>query len=348
MRFGIKSMAIGLAVCCAAVTLSKAEVPKAAPDFKEVYDLVAAHLAGTSPAELNRTAVQAFVSALGPRVSLGNAGISNAPLVAKTSFFDGGIAYLRLNSVEEGLPAAVRQGIAKASGTNKLNGVVLDLRYAGGMDYAAAGGTADVFLKTERPLLDWGAGMSHSSQKDNALTMPVAILVNHQTTGGAEALAAAMRETGTALIIGSRTAGQAMMFQEFPLREGGELRIATGPIRLGNGAPVTDGLAPDINVNVSPEDERAYYADAFKDLAKPSSLAGTSFASAGPANSTNRTRRARFNEAELVRERKEGFNPDDEQTDAAGDLERPVVRDPALARALDVLRGLAVVRQSRF
>jgi hypothetical protein len=55
-----------------------------------------------------------------------------------------------------------------------------------------------------------------------------------------------------------------------------------------------------------------------------------------------------LNEAELVREHREGADLDAEP--AAGrepEPEKPVVRDPVLARALDLLKGLAVVRHSR-
>jgi hypothetical protein len=57
----------------------------------------------------------------------------------------------------------------------------------------------------------------------------------------------------------------------------------------------------------------------------------------------------RFNEAELVREHREGRDRDTGETPRARapEPERPVVSDPALARALDLLRGLAVVRQSK-
>ena len=53
-------------------------------------------------------------------------------------------------------------------------------------------------------------------------------------------------------------------------------------------------------------------------------------------------------EADLVRERREGLTLD---SDTNNGLEREsdaaVVHDPALARALDLLKGLAVVHQSR-
>ena len=65
--------------------------------------------------------------------------------------------------------------------------------------------------------------------------MPVAVLVNHDTSGAAEVVGALVRETGTGLILGSTTAGRAMTTKDFPLEGGAELRIATGPIMLGNG-----------------------------------------------------------------------------------------------------------------
>jgi hypothetical protein len=53
-----------------------------------------------------------------------------------------------------------------------------------------------------------------------------------------------------------------------------------------------------------------------------------------------------MNEADLVRERRRGLNGEGTPAPVAAEPERPVVRDPALARALDVLKGLAVVRRT--
>ena len=128
------------------------------------------------------------------------------------------------------------------------------------------------------------------------------------------------------------------------------MRIATAPIHVGDGSPLSiQGVMPDITVELSQQEERAYYADAFKEVTRTGVLAGAGLSLTNEANGTNRTRRPRFNEAELVRERRDGFNPDlvllPEGRENEG--EKPVVRDPVLARALDVLKGLAVVRQSR-
>jgi hypothetical protein len=64
---------------------------------------------------------------------------------------------------------------------------------------------------------------------------------------------------------------------------------------------------------------------------------------------TNRpARRPRPTEADLVRARREGL-PLDAKVVTSREVEppRPVLQDPALARAVDLLKGLAVVRQGR-
>jgi C-terminal processing protease CtpA/Prc len=353
MRQGIISLVAGLLVVFTGQPGLRAEAKAEAPDFKEVYDSIREHLGGVTDAELNRAAVQALVNALAPKVSLvenGSNPPANGPLVTKASLYDGNIAYLRIGRVNDGLTKAVADAIEKLGSTNKLKGVALDLRYTGGDDYAVAAATADLFVKKEQPLLDWGNGVARSRQKQEVIDLPVAVLVNRQTSGAAEALAAVLRETGAGLILGSNTAGQAMIAQEFPLKNGERLRIATTPIRLGDGTALSaSGLKPDITVEVSPEDERAYYSDAFTEIPRSDFLASASLSLTNLPNGANRaTRRARFNEAELVRERRDGLNLDaDGSSRREAESERPVVHDPALARALDLLKGLAVVRQSR-
>ncbi len=326
-----------------------AESPQTGPDFREVYDLIREHLVGVSESELNHTAVQALVSAFSPRVSLVTDSSPQSAQekmdVSKSSLFDGGIAYVRVNRVGEELDQALRRACQQLATSNKLNGLVIDLRYADGTDYAAVAATAGVFVKKEQPLLDWGKGVVRSKEKSDAISLPLAVLVNGKTSAAAEALAAVLRETGTGLILGSRTAGHAMIAQDYPLKDGERLRIATRPIQLGDGSSLSiQGVKPDVTVEVPPEEERLYYADAFKQLSRP--IAGGSGSTTNLAQGTNRTRRPRFNEAELVRERRDGLAIESDFAASGSDSDKPVVRDPVLARALDFLKGLSVMRQT--
>jgi C-terminal processing protease CtpA/Prc len=357
IRNGIISLLAGLLVAVAGQPASRAQSKaeaSGAPDFKEVYESIRAHAAGLSEAELNRAAVEGLVAALGPKVMLVTNGSSakalgETPLVSRSGLMEGEIAYMRIEKVGEGLANAVREAWQTLGRTNKLKGVVLDLRYARGDDYAAAAATADLFLKKDLPLLNWGNGLVRSKEKADAISVPAAVLVNRSTAGAAEALAAAMRETGAGLILGGMTAGQAMIAQEFPLKNGDRLRIATAPVQLGDGSALSSqGLKPDITVDVTPEDERAYYADAFKAPGRSDLSAGAGLSLTNLGSGTNRApRRPRFNEAELVRERREGLSEADLTGGRDREAEKPIVYDPALARALDLLKGLAVVRRSR-
>jgi len=345
----------GLLLVVAFPSSSLADAKEEAPDFKEVFELVKSHVSGLSEEELNRAAVQGLLSALGPKVWLVTNGTSGKSAAAEThplmasSVYDGEIGYLRVGRVDDGLPKAIQDSCKGLSTTNKLKGLVLDLRYAAGDSFAAAAATADLFLKKERPLLNWGGGVVKSHEKEDAIDLPVAILVNRQTAGAAEALAAVLRETGAGLVLGTSTAGQAMIAEEFPLKNGTRLRIATAPVQLADGSTLSSsGLKPDIAVDVTSEEERAYYADSFVVLPKYDLVASANLTLANSAASTNRpARRPRLNEAELVRERRDAVPRDLEATNAReSELEKKIVHDPVLARALDLLKGLAVVRQS--
>ncbi len=369
-RFKFRSFLAGLLAVGLCQAGSRAASGAATNDFQEIYDLIRAHVTGVSDAELNRAAIQGLLTALGPRVSLVTNGApktaaAETPLLSKVTGFDDGILYLRVARVAQGLDENVAGAFQRSAATNKLKGLVLDLRYSGGTDYAAAADTADLFISKARPLLNWGSGSASSHEKTNAIQVPLAVLENGGTAGAAEALAAVLREAGAGLILGRRTAGQAMVMQGFPLKNGDELRIATARVTLGDGSALpSDGVKPDIEVVVNPDDEHAYYADAFYVVPRTNTLAAAIGSMTNPADGTNAPRRTRFNEAELVREHREGLDRDTGEArqpglrrapGAAGgvlasreaEAEPLVVSDPALARALDLLNGLAVVRQSR-
>src|SRR5712671_5322992 len=182
----IVCVVVGVATIFAGSAGLKAEPMREVPPFQEVYELIRTNLAGTSDAELNRAAVQGLLTTLGPKVALvTNAPAvtspSDAPLVGKPTIFDREIAYLRINRVEEGVAGQLRDTYQALASTNKLKGIVLDLRYADGVDYASAAAVADLFIKKERPLLNWGNGVVRSHEKGDAISVPLAVLVNHRS-----------------------------------------------------------------------------------------------------------------------------------------------------------------------
>jgi carboxyl-terminal processing protease len=274
--------------------------------------------------------------------------------LGKVSLYDDSYAYFRISRVEGNLAEKLRAAWQDLARTNKskIKGVILDLRFAGGTDYGVAAATANCFLNSDQALLDWGSGSARATTKTNAITVPVAILVNAQTTGAAEALAAALREANIGLILGGVTAGQANIFKDFSLGDGQKLRIATAQIKLGDGTILARGIKPDIAVETSLADERAYLEDPYKIL-HPLPPSTNQVATNSTLSGRDQPPHRPTNEAELVRERRAGEPLDegplelDDPSLGPEEPPRPVLADAALARALDLLKGLAVLQQSR-
>lgn len=335
-----------------AVSRGLSAAPETLPKFQEVYQLLLTNGSGFTEQELDRAAVKGLLDQLQSRVVLvtntAPGAIVKTDLVSKVSVFDSAYPYFRIEKVEGGLKDALKSAYEKISATNKIKGVVLDLRYAEGTDYLAAAKAADLFLKTERTLLRWGETSARSTSKENAISVPVAVLVNQQTSGAAEALAGIIRETQIGLVIGTNTAGQASIFKEFPLENGQSLKVASAPVKLANGKKIPEhGLKPDIGVVVSAEDEKAAYENPYRVSVDEPTLAETE---TNDSASSSVLPRRRINEAELVRLQRQGLSPDEAFLDEfakAPAPTKPVLRDLALVRSLDLLKGLAVVQQGR-
>lgn len=344
---------VTLLLLLTAPSLTAAAETNTPPDFKELYELLRTNLAGMSEEELNRAAARGLLSELRTRVALVTNSLAvagpNGPVLSKAVIFEETIGYFRVTDVREDLANELKTAFRQLSATNQIKGIVLDLRYSNGSDYAKAADVADLFTAKEQPLMNWGEGLVRSKEKKDAISPPVVVLVNRETSGAAEALAALIRSLGAGLILGGTTAGHAGVWQEFTLQNEQKVRVASRPILLGNGSQVSaKGVKPDIDVTVNVQDERAYYADAFVVLPKTNFLGSVGLSLTNQPDGTNRvSRRTRLNEAELVRERREGLRDGESTATRAPQPERPVIHDPALARALDLLKGLAVMQQSR-
>lgn len=315
------------------------------PKYDEIYQLLRAHLNGVSDAELNNAAVQGLLDHFQSSAMLVDNGAavtsdSTAPL-EKALVYDDSYAYIRVAKVETNLASEISASYADLVRTNKakIKGVILDLRFAGGADFAAAAAVADGFISSEQPLLKVAGTVLHSTKKENAISVPLTVLINSQTSEAAEGLAAILHLTGTGLLLGSETAGHSGLFKDFPLAEGGELRIAAGQVELGDGSVFNGRVKPDIAVNTKLEDERIYWEHPYQ---VPAS-AGSTNAAGGSASVFRR-----YSEAELVREQRDGADLEADFAGTGGSLPETdikILRDPALARALDLLKGLAVVQQ---
>lgn len=255
---------------------------------------------------------------------------------------DGRYGYVRLGEIETNTASEFAAKLSDWQSVHPLDGFVLDLRFASGRDFKGAAQVADQFFPEGQPVLDWGDGPFTSTPKKSSPVAPLTVLVNHDTRGAAEAIAAALRSAGLALILGGTTAGEAAVHRDYLLADGQTLRIAVGSILTGSGLAIpTDGIVPDIAVSPPPAWERSYLSDPYTGITSSTN----SPTATNSVVSTVRVRK-RVNEAELVRSKQTA-------TDAVPEVVRGpapsepvrVIRDPVLARAVDLLKGLNIVRR---
>lgn len=320
--------------------LARVPAQSAPPDFQEVYGLVRSELKSADPAEMNRAALEGLLQGLNGKVLLTDREQVVIPekSVAKVALLEDGVGYVRLGLIEADSTQELTEALTALSATNTLKGLVLDLRFALGKDYRAVAAVAGLFLSREQPLLDWGEGVVKSKPNAAAFTPPLAVLVNRETQGAAEALAGVLRQTGVALVLGGTTAGSALVYREYLLKTGQKLLIGSDAVKLADGEPLpATGVIPDINVDVKPEVERSFLDDPY---------GAKTTVGAGNAGAGTVGRRPRISEADLVRERREGTNLLEVPSVRDREPQKPRIEDPALARAVDVLKGLAVVRRS--
>jgi len=107
---------------------------------------------------------------------------SSGDLLIKSAVLESNVAYLRIGAVGENLSAEIQSAQQALLATNNIAGTVLDLRFAAGDDVNSA--------KAVENLLARGK-------------MPLAILVNDETTGAAAQLAEDLRADKAGVIFGS-------------------------------------------------------------------------------------------------------------------------------------------------
>lgn len=161
----------------------------------------------------------------------------------------GNIGYLRLNVISQ-QSAMQFGGVLERFGDRE--GVVLDLRGTIGGSPLDVGRIVEGFVK--KGIVTRLAGRGTASLKasgDQALPerVPVVVLIDGGTSGGAEAIAGSLQDAKRATLIGSTTFGSASLQSHFPLGPDRYLWLSTGESLTAGGRRFQGaGIRPDILV----------------------------------------------------------------------------------------------------
>ena len=288
-----------------------------------------------SEAELSRATIQGIIERLAPGASLrpavGEGRSESSPF--KSEIITGNAGYLRVGSLNAeniaALDAALQDIAAK-----KIGAVILDLRATpAGSEFAQAAEVCKRFCPKGKVLFTVKKPTVReeqvlTSKEEPKFTKLLVALVDSDTAGAAEIIAAVLRTHAKAMIIGQRTRGEAVEFSDIPLPSGKLLRVAVAEAALPDATPVfPGGVKPDLSVEVSQETTKSVLQQSLE-------------SGVGPL--VEETEREKMNEAALVGKR----NPELDAMQAAqarkGEKQKAPLRDVVLQRALDFITTIGL------
>jgi hypothetical protein len=290
--------------------------------------------------ELSRATVEGLLVRLPLGITL-LASKESAPPATPGAFYSELIAgrsgYVRLGTLNNTNLQALDKAMSGFA-VKKVNDLIVDLR--------ASAATSDLSLATEfakrfcpkgKPIFTVRKPTGRqdrvfSSDREPAFRGLLMVLADSDTSGVAEAIAAALRFYKKALVIGQPTAGRAAEYSELPLPSGKGLRLAVAEIVSPEGRSLfPEGVKPDLPVEMSLSEKRQIFQ---------------SNNEKGMGPFIYETGRPHMSEAALLA----GTNPELEAAEAAQQRrsrapEKPPPHDPVLQRALDVVTSLEVYQK---
>ncbi len=326
-----------------AATPSPAPVPILetldAADLQRAISLIREHY--LNPTALNETEMQrATLAGVLHRVGRGvmllpareSAGASPAPFYRE--ILGGHVGYLRPGDLSQAQLQELDTTLRGFAG-KKIEAVILDLRgSAETNDFALAADFAKRFVTKGKTLFSLRGSKANPVQTFISDQAPlynglIVLLTDGETAGATEVLAAVLRASNKAIVVGQTTAGRAVAYSDLPLPSGHILRVAVAEAILPDGHPrFPDGVPPDLPVTLPIATKREIFQQS---LTK------------GMGPFVFETDRPHLNEAALLA----GTNPEIEAAQAAQQRrpqggEKPALHDAVLQRGVDLVTSIEV------
>jgi len=238
---------------------------------------------------------------------------------------DNNIGYIRINQFNRNTYDGLKNAITKIDAElgDKLIGYVLDLRNNPGglLDQAIA--VSDAFLE-QGEIVSTRGRTETDIKRDNALPgdlakgLPVVVLINGGSASASEIVAGALQDHRRAVLMGTRSFGKGSVQTVIPVSGDGALRLTTARYFTPSGRSIQGkGIDPDIVVDqakIEKLEEMGIHEEDLKGaLSNPTNQPSKS----GDAANDNK-------------------KPEEKESD----------KDYQLARALDLLQGLSLMREN--
>lgn len=175
---------------------------------------------------------------------------------------DGNIGYIKISNFDANVDKdfkATLENLVKAN----VSAIIFDVRNN-------PGGILQVLVNSLDPLLPEGKVIIERDKKGkeivytsdkNELNLPMAVLTNEYSISAAEFFAAALSESGKAIVVGTPTTGKGVAQSHIKLRDGSGLILSVSEYFTASGKSLeeTGGIVPDKVVELTEDEEKRFY-----------------------------------------------------------------------------------------
>jgi len=282
--------------------------------------------------EINRATLEGLLARLhgGAMLMASKTTTPESPAPFYSEVLGNHIGYIRIGSLTNDNVRAMEKALTDFT-SKKVDALVIDLRATSSNDFDIAAEMTKRLVAKGKTLWTVRKTAAHqdrafTNDRDPVFQGTIMVLIDGETSGPAEAMAAALKAHGQALLIGQPGAGLAVEYSDFPLSSGKILRIAVGEVVGPNGQSLfPSGVKPDLPVELSSAQKHQIFALSMQ---------------RGLTTFVYERERPHFNEAALIA----GTNP---EFDVRQQRRNPDenLHDMVLQRAVDVIASLAVFQK---
>lgn len=278
--------------------------------------------------EMTRNTLRGLLDGLYPGLDLTDGKeVATVDAPFRAEVLDGKVGYLRLGSPGVEHLAQLDKALEDFS-SKAIGGVVIDLRATPESgDFAWAAQVCERFVPKDKVLFTLSKtsgqqGKIFTSSGASPFPGMIVVLVDAQTAGAGEVIAAVLQAHAHAMLVGGTTSGRAVEFASLDLGGGHYLRYAVAEVEVEGLPPLyPDGIEPDLDV---PQDDHERETILAESLEK------------GMAGFVFERGRVQMNEAALVA----GTDP---EIDAV-ERNEPLLDRP-LQRAVDLVTAIKLFRR---
>ena len=171
-----------------------------------------------------------------------------------TEVINGNIGYIEILSFDTGCSDKIEL-ILNDYKNRGIKSIIIDLRDNGGGVVSEATDMADLFLEKESNIMveidNKGNTKTTKAEKEPIIDsdMKIIILTNENSASASEILVGALKDNGTAKVVGTKTFGKGVMQELIPVSSGGALKLTIKEFCTPNGSKINkEGIKPDIEI----------------------------------------------------------------------------------------------------